>query len=268
MRRIAYIGLLCAVVVASGTGCMSTALRRQTNQTIETLTDIQYQQVLNNIAMYVTDPSVVPNFAVVSTGVVQINDLGSGGYRFDSNPFGSQTGTNNNTISLSGSRTISGQWSLVPTTDPRKLERMKHAYQLLVGFHDPHEDGVGKLAEFFGDEFPKAIPVGWFHVGSKHDVPKEAVHTGRFRDIYVWVMPEGLPGLARFTLSVLDIATVESHVPTAQVTRIYNGPATDTPVRTEVVSQEPLPIAGEINPFKAREKYHRVDAPGLNFIPQ
>ncbi len=252
---------LIVAILLGTTGCMSNTLRRHTNQTIDIVTEIQYKQVLNNLAMTVNDPSVLPSFAVVTSGVVQANHEGQVGYAFSSNPLGFAGLTNNNSISLSSSRTTSGQWSLVPTTDPCKLERMKHAYQLILGYRDPDDDSFAELAEFFEAEFPKAIPVGWFHVGTNHDLPRQAVIWGRYRDIYVWVMPEGLPSLARFTLSILDIATVESHVPTVKVTRIYNGPPIGPPDKIVVGSQDDLPIKNQIDPFRPRERYHhgRVD---------
>jgi hypothetical protein len=48
---------------------------------------------------------------------------------------------------------------------------------------------------------------GWFCVGRRHEVPKDATHVGHYRHTYVWVMPEGVNDLATFTLAILDIAT-------------------------------------------------------------
>ena len=54
------------------------------------------------------------------------------------------------------------------------------------------------------------IPVGWFSIGCKKDVPKDACYVGRFRDRYAWVMPGEVHGLAKFTLAVLTITKLES----------------------------------------------------------
>ena len=55
------------------------------------------------------------------------------------------------------------------------------------------------------------IPAGWFGVGGKQDVPKDACFVGHYRgcrgDCYVWVCPAGRPGLAEFTLNVLKLST-------------------------------------------------------------
>ena len=48
-------------------------------------------------------------------------------------------------------------------------------------------------------------PPGWFCVGCEDDVPDCACHVGNYRDRYVWVTPAGLPGLSRFTVTVLSV---------------------------------------------------------------
>jgi hypothetical protein len=53
-----------------------------------------------------------------------------------------------------------------------------------------------------------AIRPGWFHVGTRRDVPKGACYVGRSGDCYVWVGPEGMDGLTEFTLTVLKIASL------------------------------------------------------------
>ena len=47
----------------------------------------------------------------------------------------------------------------------------------------------------------------WLGVGRKCDVPRTACYVGRCGDVYVWVAPENLDHLSRFTLAVLDMAT-------------------------------------------------------------
>jgi hypothetical protein len=54
------------------------------------------------------------------------------------------------------------------------------------------------------------IPIGWFVIGCKKDVPKNACYVGRFRDRYAWVMPGEVHNLAKFTLAVLTITKLES----------------------------------------------------------
>jgi hypothetical protein len=49
------------------------------------------------------------------------------------------------------------------------------------------------------------VPVGWFGVGCKADVPKGACFVGHHGDRYVWVMPNHVDDLSQFTLIVLGI---------------------------------------------------------------
>ena len=52
-------------------------------------------------------------------------------------------------------------------------------------------------------------PPGWFHVGGKKDVPKDACFVGCCGDRYAWVLPDGVPALARFTVTVLSVVKFE-----------------------------------------------------------
>jgi hypothetical protein len=52
-------------------------------------------------------------------------------------------------------------------------------------------------------------PPGWFQVGRKRDVPKDASFVGRHGDRYAWVTACGVPGLARFTDTVLAAIKLE-----------------------------------------------------------
>jgi hypothetical protein len=52
-------------------------------------------------------------------------------------------------------------------------------------------------------------PPGWFHVGGRKDVPKNACYVGRYGSRYAWVTSDGMPGLARFTVTVLGAVKLE-----------------------------------------------------------
>jgi hypothetical protein len=70
--------------------------------------------------------------------------------------------------------------------------------------------------EFISDEdthhllYLPAVKPGWFGVGERKDVPEHACYVGRYRKTYVWVLPENLEMLTRFTLAILDIHTYRS----------------------------------------------------------
>jgi hypothetical protein len=99
------------------------------------------------------------------------------------------------------------------------------------------------MKEFFAGEeadiagfFP---PRGWFNVGGKRDVPANACYVGRHNRTYVWVTPDGMNGLAVFTMGALDLATGKVHTPQRTVIRKYNGePKPENLVETQVTATE------------------------------
>ena len=53
-----------------------------------------------------------------------------------------------------------------------------------------------------------SIQPGWFHVGRKRDVPKDACYVGSCGTTFVWVGPEGRDQLTEFTLTVLKVTSL------------------------------------------------------------
>ena len=53
----------------------------------------------------------------------------------------------------------------------------------------------------------RSIGPGWYGVGRRRDVPRDARYVAHDGPVYVWVCASGMEGLTRFTLAVLDIAT-------------------------------------------------------------
>ena len=52
------------------------------------------------------------------------------------------------------------------------------------------------------------IQPGWFHVGRRRDVPKDACYVGKCGHSYVWVCPDGREELTEFTLTVLKLSSL------------------------------------------------------------
>lgn len=48
-----------------------------------------------------------------------------------------------------------------------------------------------------------AIKQGWYHTGTKHQVPHDACYVGRYKDRYAWVCPGEVEELAEFTIKIL-----------------------------------------------------------------
>ena len=66
--------LLAIVVGGLASGCMNQQLRIATNRTVKTLPDLQYQQVVDNLATIASNPGFLPYLAVAGQGSIQVTD--------------------------------------------------------------------------------------------------------------------------------------------------------------------------------------------------
>ena len=73
--------------------------------------------------------------------------------------------------------------------------------------YSPLARDITRQVEEVRDEIRRITP-GWYAVGSKKDVPRDAVYVGRYRDRYAWVCRSGLPALSEFTLTVMKLTTI------------------------------------------------------------
>jgi hypothetical protein len=229
-------------------GCTHIALRKDTVRTTDTLTELQFQQVLDNVARFHCNPDTVPSFAVTTAGIVSVQDQKTAGVSPTWSPtltFHQQGGGALPILSLlfplSCQRTVAENWSLTPITDADNLRRLRCAYRLLVmGEATPnYEFCVKQMKEFFaGEEAALADyypPRGWYHVGCKKEVPKDACYVGCHGCTYVWVTAEGMNGLATFTMGALDLATGKLRTPQETEVRKYKGePKPENLVETTV----------------------------------
>lgn len=53
----------------------------------------------------------------------------------------------------------------------------------------------------------RGIGPGWYSVGGRRDVPRDARYVAHHGDVYVWVCPAGVEGLTRFALSILEMTS-------------------------------------------------------------
>lgn len=194
-------------------GCQHAHLRRVTTNQASTLTDMHYQQVLDNLAQIACHPHAMPYFAIPKEGVAQVDTTGEAA-------IGAEWSPTVRNLGFTGSRATSGNWGLEPVNESDKLIRMRCAYQLAVGCYTPTPDCQScdeVFREFYGDKSGCRIPsTGWFGCGSKSDVPSEACYTGSCGKTYVWVCDDGLYELSRLTSVILDFA-LRSPEPDPQV---------------------------------------------------
>lgn len=118
-----------ALMVACLSGCTHVQLRRSTIRQASTLTELQYQQVLDNLAMFACNPDSLPWHVKIKGGTVQITDLGAsavGGI------FGSGDAATSVIPSINAQRTRLGQWDIEPVVDSDELEMLRLAYRKAV----------------------------------------------------------------------------------------------------------------------------------------
>ena len=111
-------------------GCMSRQLQFTARRTINALPELQYQQVVDNLAKIGSNPGFLPFLAVVGQGSVQVTDNGNSsmGLNLASKVFGAGT------FSVGAARNVTGTWSLGTITSPEKIRAMQAAYlQALTG---------------------------------------------------------------------------------------------------------------------------------------
>jgi hypothetical protein len=264
LARILFtLGLACL------TGCTTGRLRQRTINQGSTLPELQYQQVLDNLARFATHPGSLPWHVNLREGTTQLTDSLSGGAALDLGPPVTWF------PQLLGSRTAVAQWGMAPVINATELRLLRIAYRRALGVPDmPSPKFLDELAHELKDQFAPnadlryeselfyeyqgrayrsageldahvlstndatvcsypgpsidrsplaanvcrkiemiqedlaAIRPGWFHVGSKHDVPKDACYVGRSGNRYAWVRPDGIDGLTEFTLTVLKISSL------------------------------------------------------------
>jgi hypothetical protein len=247
-----------------------------------TLSDLNYQQVLNNVAMFAHNPSALPSLVAVTAGTATVND--QRGYSGNANyaptlTFAQQGGGALPILTLlfnpSVQRQVTENWSMVPIIDTDHLRRIRCAFQLLVqGAPTTDCDRCQSRLEdyFLGDagHWECVIPHGWYHTGRKCEVPKDACFVGCYRDTYVWVMPDGLEGLTRFTMTVMDLVSGKIHAPTKTIVKTFkaDGKLESRQETTTEVDQEALEkLRRSAVPADRPRKSPIQVNPGLFFVP-
>lgn len=172
-RAVLLIGLLSTVA-----GCTHTVLRNDTRRTTNTLADLEFQQILDNVARFHCNLDTVPSFAVPNAGTVSVSDQAGAGISPTYSPTLTRALQGNGALPilsllfpLTAQRTVTENWSLTPITDAENLRRLRCAYRLLVMGEETanYEFCDKQMKEFFAGEsaaladyFP---PRHWYSVG-------------------------------------------------------------------------------------------------------
>jgi hypothetical protein len=220
------------IVVAIGmTGCATEQLQFTATRQMSTEPDIYIEQVMSNLARIAADPTVLPYFNTLDSGVPQDTDrLTIGGFlQFPAqtivkqlhNQRGGQLGP------LTGERDINVPWTIKPVNDEGRLRAMQGLYLWVLDRLDPEDlcDVEKKVGTFYLGQNGKStfsfgqIEHGWFRSGSWWDKPKEARYYIHHHGTYCWVEPGYEKALTDLTLRMLRIALNAKRTKT--VVRMY-----------------------------------------------
>jgi hypothetical protein len=179
------------LVPALAAGCMKEQLRQTAARTTSTVSDLQYQQVMDNLARIASNPGYLPYLAIAGQGSVQVTDSGASGLNLDTKAGLLTVGS----FSVGGARDVTGTWNLGTITSPEKLHQMQVLYLNVLR-------GTARGEPRFS----------WLQIGCRRAVPRRACYVGRHGSVYVWVEAEGIAGLSELTLAILDVATREDLV--------------------------------------------------------
>ncbi|MHB1426189.1 MAG: hypothetical protein ACYC3I_23745 [Gemmataceae bacterium] len=154
--------LILVVSLCCATGCTSMRLRQRTVNQASTLSELQYQQILNNLAQFAVNPTALPSHANLMEGTTQVTDSISGGSLIDLGPPAVTQ------PQLFGSRTVVAQWGMLPVIDPTELRLLYIAYRRAHGFPDmPSPDFLNELAHELKDQFATNVDLryesAWFY---------------------------------------------------------------------------------------------------------
>ncbi len=140
--------IIITIGLAALTGCTTGRLRQRTINQGSTLPELQYQQVLDNLAQFATNPSALPWHVNLHEGTTQITDSVSGGAAIDIGPPVTWF------PQLLGSRTAVAQWGVAPVINPTELRLLRIAYRRAHGAPEmPSPEFLDELAQELKDQF-------------------------------------------------------------------------------------------------------------------
>jgi hypothetical protein len=197
-------GCLATAVLLFVCGCNAQQLRFTTMRLSESIPGLQERQVIDNFARIAANPGAIPYYTVVNGGTANIQDSGSGGLAALALQAHAYTSA---TLDATASRTITGNWTLNPMTNPDRLRAMRAAYHIALGAEFIDSVDEKKLDAILKNQKELTIPRGWIRVGRRHDIPRGACIVSHCGKTYVWVVPGHSKDFADFSLLMLNIAT-------------------------------------------------------------
>jgi hypothetical protein len=243
--------ILMSLAVLSS-GCTAAMLDRHTVNQAMSVTDMRYQEVMDNLAVVAHNTGTLPSFAINGGGIPQITNTVGVEPKTTWDPIGVMS----QTLNAFGKYNPQVLWSFEAVASPAQLAALRYTCLWAVcGPEAIDYEGQEYLrAPRRSDIFPpdpcaknpqtpsayphfdvmhqlEHIPPHWLKCGSRCDVPKCACYKAKCCGTYVWVNPEDLHALSEFTLVIMDIVTrdpasLAAAIPTAQVV-LYGQPGID-----------------------------------------
>jgi hypothetical protein len=126
-------------------GCAYRRLELNTVKQAQTVVDLEYRQILDNLAMFCLNPTALPSLVTLKTGASQVGDTGTVGLLGVSglatgNGGSGSWGTFGASPTITGSRTIVDQWGSSPITDDNNLLLLRKAFRCALGYKDLLDD--------------------------------------------------------------------------------------------------------------------------------
>jgi hypothetical protein len=146
--RSRFLGLSAAALCTLA-GCTAHRLEINTIKQAQTVTDFEYRQILDNLAMFSLNPQALPSLMTLKTGASQVGDTGTAGFLGTS---GLSTGSGfyssfGSSPTITGARSIVDQWGSSPQTDDNNLLLLRKAFRCALGRKDLiDEDDANDLA--------------------------------------------------------------------------------------------------------------------------
>lgn len=222
MNRVMFIlPILCMF-----TGCATQQLAFVAKNQMRTQNDIYVTQVLENLADNLSDPTSLPHFTLLNSGVPSTNDRGT--LTIGSLTFPARATLENLANQHSGTlgpigaeRAVGANWTITPVNDPDRLAAMRYLY-LWINSRPIADlvDADTKLKRYLGEDFTLGhVPQGWFRCGGKHDVPDNTCQRLSRHKTHFWIHPGMEENLTLVTLSVLGVATAQPAKPREKPTQ-------------------------------------------------
>jgi hypothetical protein len=241
------------LLVVSLSGCINTALRRDTVSLAETSMELRYREVMQNLALIDANPEALPAYTSIFAGTADLTDsiqaapttTWQRSQLVAKGPF--VTLFSQQSLDLPASRTLKDNWQLDPTIVPEKLQAIQCACRwVLFGYQQAGPEswmlGPGPAPSPSSSETQLAARHCFFkvsdrlwpldpsrccwlhHAQRRSEIPRSASYWAGCRGKYIWVDAGGMQSLSEFTLIVQTIArsvydlTLQPAASTQQVT--------------------------------------------------